>query len=222
MSNIDTIELRRAELEEKFVSAWRIFNDTIEAMPNDFSLKTPEDRHSKAAKAVEDARAEQARILGELADNHAEALEYASGVLASGDFSDGLDGLDGAGLTKVMDRAIIRNKGARALAAAQLLDADGDNTAIPRLRANFDEYRVALDYDESPDYVLPAGIRMATVTMPDKMRYGPTSDVAARIEKERRDELDAHYQSVREQRAEREKGLSGPVLPLYTQGRRYG
>jgi len=95
--------------------------------------------------------------------------------------------MDREALTRVFDRAVIRGDRARAIAAAQLLDSDGDTTAMPRLSASYDDIRAALEYrdayGDAPTAVL-APLRSYTVRMPDDERIRPSIDVARLIERE--------------------------------------
>jgi hypothetical protein len=202
--NIDNIENRHDELTDEYVASWHVHNDAIAALPADASLRGEDGdlygmdaRRVKAAELTRDALAEQESIAAELVENASAALDWADGVLDSGDYSDGLDGLDREALTRVYDRAAIKGNKRRALAAAQLLDADGDPTALPRLSANYEDVRIALDYLDAyrdPNAVLDnVALKMSTVRMPEDSRIAPTREVAQQHARE-----DAERQAAEE------------------------
>jgi hypothetical protein len=184
--DIDAVEARRDELTQEYAGIWRAHNDAINAIPADTSLRDIDARHDRAARDTAAAADDQRRVADELVEGAEQAVEWAHSVLDSGDYSDGLDGMDRDALTRVFDRAVIRGDKARAI-AAQLLDADGDQTTMPRLSANYDDVRAALEYRDAygddPSAVL-APLRSYTVRMPDDQRIRPSIDVARQIERE--------------------------------------
>jgi hypothetical protein len=64
---------------------------------------------------------------------------------------------------------------------------DGDKTAIPRLSANYEDVRVALDYRDAwgdgPSAAL-APLRYMSVKMPDDQHIRPSLEVARQHERE--------------------------------------
>jgi hypothetical protein len=212
--NVDAIEQRRSDLEAEYVAAWHVHNDAINALPADATLRTTDDRRNSAAELTRDASAEQERVAAELVKNARKALDWANSVLDSGDFSDGLDGMDRESLTRVFDRAIMRGDKARAIAAAKLLDADGDTTAMPRLSVNYDDIRVALEYVDAyandPTAIL-APLRYMAARMPEDRRIAPSIDVARQIEREDAESRAAEEAAALEARRELHDELSRPL-----------
>lgn len=204
--DIDAIESRRDDLTREYADIWRSHNDAIGAIPAESSLRDLDDRRDRAARDTAAASEDQRRVADELLEVAESCVEWAGDYLDSGDYSDGLDGLDTDALTRVMDRAILRGDDKRALAAARLLEADGDNgAALSRLAAQNGDVRAALDYlDEyrDPTAVL-AALRSATVRMPDDERIRPTLDVARRIEREDADRRAAEERDRLEERQAR-------------------
>jgi hypothetical protein len=181
-NDIDAIEAHRDELHDAQTAVWRAHNDAVAALAADATLRTQDERRDRAVELTRAARADQERIAAELVETANDALDWANGVLDTGNYSDGLDGLDRESLTRVFHRAVMRDDKARALAAAQLLDADGDTSALPRLSANYDDVRIALDYLDAyrdPRAVLDnVSLSMSTVRMPEDSRIAPTREVA--------------------------------------------
>ena len=186
--DINAVEARRDELVAEHASIWRIHNDTVETIPGRTDLRDMDARREAVTNDLSAALDDQERVRGELVETAERAVEWAQSVLDGGDYSDGLDGKDGDELRRTMDRAVIRNDMSRALAAAQLLDADGDHTAMPRLSANFPDVGVALNYIDTyadPMAVLDStALRMSTVKLPDDSRIAPTREVAQRHARE--------------------------------------
>jgi hypothetical protein len=216
--DIDAAESRIEELRGEYIAARQVHTDAIGALPDDAALRDMDTRRDKAAELTRDALSEQERIAGELVEAAADALTWAQDVLDAGDFSDGLDSMDRESLTRVFDRAVIRGDKARALAAAQLLDADGDKTALPRFSANYpDDVGAALGYVAEwgdATRVLDT-LRTSTVKIPSDERIRPSVAVArqhAAEDAERRaaEEAAAH-QARRELHAEMNRTISGGV-----------
>lgn len=197
--DIDAVEARVGELTDEHADAWHVHNGAISGIAYDASLRGADGdpygmdaRRGKAVELTRDALADQERITDELVEAAGDALRWADSVLDAGDFSDGLDELDRESLTRVMDRAVIRNDGKRALAAAQLLDADGDHTAMPRLASSgvegADDVRVALEYVNAygdPAAILGSqAIVTSAVRLPDDGRLKPSVEVAQTLRRE--------------------------------------
>ena len=172
-------------------------------------------RRERAAQITRDALGDQERIAGELVEAASDALDWADSMLDAGDFSDGLDGMDREALTRVFDRAVIRGDKARAIAAAQLLEADGDTTAIPRLSANYDDVRVALEYRDAwrdePSAILAPLRASAAVRMPSDERIRPSVEVAQRHAREDAEIRAAEEAAALEARRKLHDELSRPL-----------
>jgi len=202
--DIDATEARIEELRGEYIAARQVHSDAIGALPADTTLRDMDTRRACAAELTRDALTEQERIADELVEAAGDALSWAGSVLDAGDFSDGLDGMDSESLRRVMDRAVIRDDRARALAAAQLLDADGDTTAMPRLSVNYPDIGVALEYVDTwsdPSAVL-APLRSAAVRMPSDDRIRPSVEVAQR---HAREDADARAAEMRDELEQRQK-----------------
>jgi hypothetical protein len=212
--DIDAVEARRDELTREYADIWRSHNGAISAIPVDASLRDMDDRRDRAARDTAAAAEDQRRVADELLEGAEQAVEWSHSILDTGDYSDGLDGMDRDALTRVFDRAVIRGDRARAIAAARLLDADGDSTAMPRLSANYDDVRVALDYLDAygrDAQAILAPLRGATVRMPDDQRIRPNIDVARQIEREDAEIRAAEEAAALEARRKLHDELSRPL-----------
>ena len=212
--DIDAVESRIGELRGEYIAARQVHSDAIGALPGDATLRDMDARRDEAAELTRDALADQERIAAELVEAAADALAWADSVLGAGDYSDGLDGMDRESLTRVFDRAVIRGDMARAIAAAQLLDADGDKAALPRLSANYDDVRVALEYRDAwrdePSAAL-APLRVVAVRMPSDDRIRPSVEVAQRHAAEDAERRAAEEAAALEARRKLHGELSRPL-----------
>jgi hypothetical protein len=220
-NTLDALNAEHDALTAAYQTPWHVHNDAISAIPADASLRDMDVRRDKALDVTEAAQADQARVAEKLV-RHAERAAAWASERVNADTSD-LDALDGDALRRVLDRALASGDESRAVAAARMLDADGDHTAMPRVSATFPEVGVALSildkYRAGYDADL-ASMRYMTVRTPADERIAPTMDVARQHAREEAAAAQADIDAQMARQARQAHASSGPVLPLHSSVRK--
>ena len=210
--NIESLHAEHDALVGEYATAYRVHSDTISAIPADASLRDMDARRDKALDITEAAQADQARVGEKLVQSAERAIEWATARTKAD--TTGLDALDGASLKRVYDRAIKSGDEARAIAAARMLDVDGDGGAsLAGVSAAFPEVGTALGildaYKVGPESVL-GGLRYMAVRAPDDSRIAPTIEVAQRHAAEFRAAQQAELDAAIERKARQDHAARAP------------
>ena len=212
---LDALNAEHDALRAEYQTAWTVHHDAINAIPANASLSDMDARRDKALDVTEAAQADQARIADKLAKHAERAAAWASERVKAD--TSNLDALNGAASRRVLDRAVASGDESRAVAAAMMLDADGDHTAMPRVSTTFPEVGVALSildkYRAGYDADL-ASLYYMTVRAPADERIAPSLDVARQHTQEAAAAAQADIDAQMARKARQAHASSASVLPL--------